>query len=206
MRFEGKIIGWDDRRGVGYIVPDQGGQNIFVHITAFRQQATRPSDGLRVSFEVESRGDGKKRAKKVALVRQVAPRRVPRVASSSNAPRGTASLLTIPAFCLLYAIIWLLWRPPTVVAIFYLSMSVGTFIAYAADKSAAKSGAWRIAESKLHLGALLGGWPGALLAQQLLRHKSSKRDFRSTFWFTAVVNVVGFIGSCSPLGQQLIRH
>ena len=83
---------------------------------------------------------------------------------------------------------------------------MGTFVAYAADKSAAKSGAWRIAESKLHLGAMMGGWPGALLAQRFLRHKSSKQSFRETFWFTVAVNIVGFIALCSPYGQRLFHQ
>lgn len=55
-----------------------------------------------------------------------------------------------------------------------LAASGITFIAYALDKRAAKKQSWRIQESRLHLLALLDGWPGALLAQQVLRHKSAK--------------------------------
>lgn len=55
-------------------------------------------------------------------------------------------------------------------------------MAYAMDKSAAVGGGWRIRESRLHLLALVGGWPGALLAQQVLRHKTSKAGFRGVFW------------------------
>lgn len=68
-------------------------------------------------------------------------------------------------------------------------MSLLTFAAYAVDKSAARHGARRVRERTLHLLALLGGWPGALLAQQLLRHKTVKPGFRLVFWFTVLSNV-----------------
>lgn len=45
------------------------------------------------------------------------------------------------------------------------------------------------------------GWPGALLAQQFLRHKSTKAEFRSVFWTTVVLNVAGFAVLCSPVGR-----
>jgi len=56
----------------------------------------------------------------------------------------------------------------------YLILSLVTFIVYAIDKSAARKGSWRIKESTLHILAFTGGWPGALLAQKTLRHKSVK--------------------------------
>jgi ABC-type lipoprotein export system ATPase subunit len=49
---------------------------------------------------------------------------------------------------------------------------------------------------------ILGGWPGALVAQQVLRHKSNKASFRSAFWGTVVVNVAGFVAIHSPLAAS----
>ena len=69
-----------------------------------------------------------------------------------------------------------------------LGMSALAFIAYAVDKSAARNNRWRIKESTLHLLSLFGGWPGALLAQLVVRHKSKKQSFQSAFWLTVVVN------------------
>jgi len=66
--------------------------------------------------------------------------------------------------------------------------SVATFMVYAADKSAARRGAHRVPESTLHVLSLLGGWPGALAAQQVLRHKTRKQPFRFVFWVTVAVN------------------
>jgi uncharacterized membrane protein YsdA (DUF1294 family) len=75
----------------------------------------------------------------------------------------------------------------TVLAI-YLAASLLAYLVYAYDKSAARRQQWRIPERNLHLIALLGGWPGALLAQQRLRHKSKKGEFLLVFWATVALN------------------
>jgi uncharacterized membrane protein YsdA (DUF1294 family) len=74
------------------------------------------------------------------------------------------------------------------VAFTYISISIITIIVYAHDKSKARRGLWRTKESTLHLLALLGGWPGAAIAQQILRHKSQKRAFRNRYWLTVIMN------------------
>lgn len=84
------------------------------------------------------------------------------------------------------------------IAATYAAVSLLTFTMYAIDKSAARTGRWRTPEATLHLLALAGGWPGALLAQQWLRHKSAKQSFRAVFWVTVVLNVVGLVLLCSP--------
>jgi uncharacterized membrane protein YsdA (DUF1294 family) len=84
----------------------------------------------------------------------------------------------------------------------YLSVSLLTFAVYAVDKSAARRGRWRTSEKALHLLALLGGWPGALAAQRLLRHKSRKRSFQAIFWLTVVANCALFIWLLAPAGLR----
>lgn len=79
-------------------------------------------------------------------------------------------------------------RAPNWLAGFYALASVVTFAIYARDKSAARRGEWRTPEDTLHLLALAGGWPGAVLAQRWLRHKSQKASFRAVFWLTALAN------------------
>ena len=64
----------------------------------------------------------------------------------------------------------------------YLCMSLVAFALYAADKRRAVRGQWRISEATLHLVELLGGWPGALVAQRALRHKRQKRRYLVIFW------------------------
>ena len=65
---------------------------------------------------------------------------------------------------------------------FYALISAVSFILYAVDKSAAKRGALRISETTLHLSELFGGWPGALIAQRVFRHKTRKQPFQLIFW------------------------
>ena len=77
-------------------------------------------------------------------------------------------------------------------------MSLLCFLAYAKDKSAARSGGRRTKESTLLILGLLCGWPGAVMAQQLLRHKSTKTSFQIAFWVTVVLNVAGFLALSSP--------
>ncbi|WP_091705850.1 DUF1294 domain-containing protein [Microbacterium sp. cf046] len=81
-----------------------------------------------------------------------------------------------------------LWLPAV-----YAVASVITFAAYGADKSAARRGAHRVSEQTLLTLGVLGGWPGALVAQQVFRHKTRKRSFRRAFWTSVVANVVVLI-------------
>lgn len=70
----------------------------------------------------------------------------------------------------------------------YVIMSVITFVAYGMDKSASKKDTWRTPEKTLQLLGLLGGWPGGLMAQQVFRHKTSKKSFQWVFWLCVCAN------------------
>jgi uncharacterized membrane protein YsdA (DUF1294 family) len=101
--------------------------------------------------------------------------------------------LPLLLFAALYAGATFAWHLPAMVGAGYLAMSVVCFCSYALDKSAARRGERRTPESTLLVLGLLGGWPGAVLAQQWLRHKTVKQPFRQMFWFTVAVNVAGFL-------------
>jgi uncharacterized membrane protein YsdA (DUF1294 family) len=79
------------------------------------------------------------------------------------------------------------------VSLLYIGLSVVTFHRYAVDKTAAKNKRRRTPENTLHLLSLAGGWPGALLAQQLMRHKCAKSSFVRVFWITVAVNIAVFV-------------
>jgi uncharacterized membrane protein YsdA (DUF1294 family) len=74
----------------------------------------------------------------------------------------------------------------------YLLMSVVAFAMYWADKRRAGSGGWRISEATLHTIELLGGWPGALAAQRVLRHKWRKTSYMAVFWTIVAAHAIGW--------------
>jgi uncharacterized membrane protein YsdA (DUF1294 family) len=99
----------------------------------------------------------------------------------------------IYAFVALYAAIAIGRGVPHIVGIAYLLASAVCYVAYARDKSAARAQERRTPESTLLMLGLACGWPGGLLAQQRLRHKTVKQPFRAQFWVTVVLNVGAFV-------------
>lgn len=76
-----------------------------------------------------------------------------------------------------------------VLALAMTTLSLITLCIYAYDKRQAGRSGWRVSEKQLHLFALLGGWPGALIGRRWLRHKSIKTRFRIVFWLTVIGHV-----------------
>jgi uncharacterized membrane protein YsdA (DUF1294 family)/cold shock CspA family protein len=193
MRQTGQLTQWDDVKGYGFITPANGEAKLFVHIKDFGPRAERPKPGESLSFVLGHDGQGKRRAQQVRGLQSKAPAPLSKSAESAN------SLYLIPAFAALYLLFHLLWRLPPALWGMYMAISLATFIVYAGDKRAASKMQPRVPERTLHLLALACGWPGALLAQQLLRHKSSKPAFLRRFWLTVCLNVLGFVLFATPL-------
>ncbi|MFG0411375.1 DUF1294 domain-containing protein [Pseudomonas sp. NY5710] len=88
----------------------------------------------------------------------------------------------------------------------YPAMSLVSVMLYWQDKHQARQQAWRTPEKVLHASELLGGWPGALLAQQLFRHKTRKVSYQLLFWAIVLLHQVFwadwlfFGGRFLPLG------
>lgn len=74
----------------------------------------------------------------------------------------------------------------------YASASAASLVTYAFDKRRAARGGRRVPENTLHLLALAGGWPGALLAARLFRHKTRKLSFRLVLWAVIALHVVAW--------------
>lgn len=204
MRFEGTLKTWNDERGFGFIAPVRGGEEVFVHIKAFTRPAGRPSVGQVLTFEVEAGPDGRKRAKNVERGPAVKSSRMRR--DERPADWDLASALAIPFLIAVYVGVSLQWSVSPIWAAVYVVASTVTFFAYAFDKTAATRSAWRTSESALLGLGLIGGWPGGLLAQKWLRHKSSKESFRSAFWTTVVLNILAFVVANSPTLRAILAR
>jgi uncharacterized membrane protein YsdA (DUF1294 family) len=74
-------------------------------------------------------------------------------------------------------------------AVVYGLMSLVCFFAYYRDKQFAIKNLQRTPEARLHLYELLGGWPGGLLAQRLIRHKNRKLSYQLVFWLIVLLHV-----------------
>ena len=70
----------------------------------------------------------------------------------------------------------------------YGVMSLLTYTIYAFDKKWAKTKERRIQERVLHTCEFLGGWPGAFVAQRILRHKTKKMSYQAVFWSIVLVH------------------
>jgi uncharacterized membrane protein YsdA (DUF1294 family) len=102
------------------------------------------------------------------------------------------SYLPLLLFLAMYAYSALARGLPSAVGLAYVLASVACFALYARDKAAALCSDRRTPERDLLLLGLAGGWPGALLAQRWLRHKTVKMPFQTLFWLTVGVNLAGF--------------
>jgi uncharacterized membrane protein YsdA (DUF1294 family)/cold shock CspA family protein len=183
MRYAGRIAEWNDARGFGFIEPNGGGDRAFVHVRAFAR-GRRPVEGLRVTYAVQRDDRNRLNAMDVRLAN---PSSLPSrsEAASTRLPRKWIGLA---ALAFLALAVWQQKMPMTVLLV-YGGVSVLALLAYYGDKSAAKRDAWRTKESTLHFFALAGGWPGALIAQDIYRHKRSKPDFQVKSWLTVMLNV-----------------
>lgn len=187
MEHLGRLTSWDDARGFGFItstVPQHENQRVFVHISAF-PPGRRPLGEELLRYTVETDERGRLRAPQVEFVVAEPERGVFRWT-----PQTGLALCLAGLFLLGLLAASLGNKLPFVVPGAYLALSVLLFGKYYQDKKAAQESRWRTPESQLHLLSALGGWPGALVAQQGLRHKTRKASFLVTFGATVGLNLL----------------
>ena len=65
---EGTVKWFNDTKGFGFIVPDEGGDDAFVHISAVeRAGLSTLNEGQRVNFDLEDGRNGKKSAENISV-------------------------------------------------------------------------------------------------------------------------------------------
>jgi uncharacterized membrane protein YsdA (DUF1294 family)/cold shock CspA family protein len=188
MRAQGKITEWNDLRGFGFVSPLEGGQRVFLHVSAFPTGSRRPTEGEFVSYTLGTDERDRLCATQVTYVVSHAKRPAVRTQTRNAdliAGCVAAAFLGVVA---LMAIVGRLWWP---VACVYIVTSIAAYSAYKHDKEAAQVGARRTNEWTLITLGLIGGWPGALVARHRFRHKTRKVAFRVGYWLSVGLNIAG---------------
>ena len=197
VRLKGKLIKWNEDKAFGFIAPNGGGDHVFIHKTALSNRNRIPKINDIITFSLSKDKQGRYCADEATFSGEKLKKKQAKQVSKF-------SIYISVIFLSLLATAYFLGHIPQKLVLVYLGASVITFLAYAFDKSKAQRGAWRTPESTLHMFALIGGWPGAAIAQQLLRHKSQKKEFRVGFWFTVLVNSAALVWLISPSGNNLL--
>jgi len=195
---KGSLTSWNDAKGFGFITPENGGERLFAHISAYQGRG-RPSAIRKVVYTPTKDEKGRLRAASFQY---------------AGVARHRAEVATGVWVALLIAVavggavsaLYLQGYVPLLLPVAYGVMSLVTFLMYAVDKGAAESGKRRVPEGRLHLFELLCGWPGALVGQQFFRHKTRKTSFQVAFWFNVILNlaVLGLLLVCP--GAEIARQ
>jgi uncharacterized membrane protein YsdA (DUF1294 family)/cold shock CspA family protein len=196
MRAKGKLISWNADKAFGFIAPCiSSNTQIFIHKKAFANKGRTPQINDIITYTVSRDPQGRTCAVQASYSGE---KRLEKPAKNSN---KFSLYLTLVFFAALM-ISCLLGYIPQTILIVYAVLSPLTYFVYAWDKSNARKGKWRTSENTLHLLALAGGWPGAVLAQQRLRHKSQKKAFRTIFWLTVFINIAALYWLVSESGLR----
>jgi len=182
MNHRGRLKTWNYEKGFGFIAPDSGGRDVFLHIHALPKGSARPVAGDTVAYDLGFDEQQRPRAKRA------------RLKGGGFVWSGKSVALAV-AGAFFAALALGIWRgrfaPALLIA--YAVMSGLAFVVYAMDKARAQRGDRRIPEAVLHLLAIFCGWPGALVAQQWLRHKNRKLLFQAIFWIIVLAHIAFWI-------------
>ena len=206
MEKNGTVIRWDEGKAYGFIRSDDTHADVFFHLRDMQRGSGQiPAVGMAVVFQEIHVGGKGPRAVAVRPIGQSAKpmdrhrattrqpwRESARPRHTPSSPAPATNLWVVPLAIAFAAFIgWCIWRRflPAWVAGVLLGVNLVTFMRYWFDKYAASRRQWRTPESKLHFWSLAGGWPAAWLAQQVLRHKSSKPEFLGVYCATVFVNL-----------------
>ncbi|MCG7198744.1 cold shock and DUF1294 domain-containing protein [Marinobacter pelagius] len=181
MKQKGLLTAWNDAKGFGFIKPEGGGERVFAHISSYAGRG-RPVSNRKVTYSLTRGDQGRPRAGRFQYAGAA------RVGASVAPGVLVAAAVVLMFFAMLTGLFHRGYLPVTVLAA-YAGVSLVLFVMYWIDKRAAQLGDQRIAENTLHLFELCCGWPGALMAQQVFRHKTRKGSYQFVFWLAVPANL-----------------
>ena len=173
---KGMLVMWNDQKGFGFIQPDGSDDDYFVHISTFKKGLPRrPETGDIVHFR-PAESAGKKRAA-FALIPALEAIAPPPKHFELNPRQRTWPVNLLIALPLVLSCYLLIMAANPLPFFAYWLLSLLTMILYGFDKAHAAMRKWRVPEIYFHLLELLGGWPGALIAQNDFRHKTRQSAY-----------------------------
>lgn len=189
---KGILVMWNDLKGFGFVRPDDGDEDHFIHISAFKKgMSRRPEIGDELRFRPDGQS-GKKRAV-FAVIQGVDYEPPPAPKPFSLMPKRRPWFINLLIFIPLASSFYLLIAARNPLPFFfYTALSLLTMFIYATDKANAATHRWRVPEGYLHILELMGGWPGALLAQNEFRHKTRKSLYQILFRVIIAVHLLGW--------------
>lgn len=191
-RSRGRLVSWSDERGFGFLTPEGGGQDVFVHASAFTKEGRHIEVGLDYEFDLDVGKDDRPKAKRVTPVAVPAAER-PRPSLLAQVLQRGPRILVIPAFLFIVLAIHSVQPVSANWFVIYGVATIACFAGYGLDKLAASQKQWRVSETILLLIGLVGGWPGGILGQEVFRHKTQKKTFRTLFWMSVAINMAAFV-------------
>jgi len=181
MNQKGMLTAWNDAKGFGFISPEGGGERVFAHISSYAGRG-RPVANRKVTFSATKDDQGRLRAGRFQYVGAA------KLGANIAPGVWVATAVVLVFFSLLAGLFYHGYLPVSIPAA-YGGVSLVLFVMYWIDKKAAQRGDQRTAEKTLHFFELCCGWPGALMAQQVFRHKTRKGSYQFVFWLTVLANL-----------------
>jgi uncharacterized membrane protein YsdA (DUF1294 family)/cold shock CspA family protein len=184
---------WRDDKGFGFVRPETGEKDFFIHVSAFKKGMNRrPQVGDLIHFETATDAPEQRRISHAEIDGVVYEKSGGGVRKSPPMidPFLVKTLASIPILLSIYQV-WKTANPIPLVS--YIFMSSLTILYYGVDKKHALIDRWRIPEFYLHCLELMGGWPGALLAQSEFRHKTKKSRYQRVFWAIVIMHGIGWL-------------
>src|SRR5690554_48437 len=181
MNQKGMLTAWNDAKGFGFISPEGGGERVFAHISSYAGRG-RPVANRKVTFSTTKDDQGRLRAGRFQYVGAA------KLGANIAPGVWVATAVVLVFFSLLAGLFYHGYLPVSIPAA-YGGVSLVLFVMYWIDKKAAQRGDQRTAEKTLHFFELCCGWPGALMAQQVFRHKTRKGSYQFVFWLTVLANL-----------------